>query len=545
MIYNITSSKTHPYFLDFKITFIAKEDNQVLQLPLWRPGRYQVQTFAKNIRSIKASCKGANLKVQTVARNTWSVLNSKKGDEIELYYEYYARHQDAGGTWVSETFWLINFIGAGILPRGLSEEEIKVNIAFPSTFDVATSAKEVNGTYSYQNFDELVDTPFMAGRYMHHKTFEMASTTFHIWLHGRITPEWEKIITDFRLFTAPQLSIFGGFPHKEFHYLCLIPHFKHYHGVEHQKSTVITLGPDTEFSSATFYENLLGISSHELFHVWNIKKIRPVELLPYNLFEEVYFDTGFVAEGVTTYYGDALLYRSGAYSVEQYKKELNQLLARHFENQGRFNLSVADSSLELWTDGYEKGIPARKTSIYVKGAVGALILDAKIQKQTNATKSLDDVMRLMWERFGSKDVGYTAKDYQNIAEEVIGCSLEKYFEEVIFGDLSLENEVEEALVYLGWEVEVTPPKEAFAANYGVKIDASAKVIDTSYKLDKQRLVEGDQIMAIDGVKTDAKHLQQFVSSKEMLTITFIRDSTLCQIELFKKNMLHYLKINVT
>ncbi|MBB6458915.1 M61 family metallopeptidase [Flammeovirga kamogawensis] len=545
MIYHITPSKIHPYFLDFRLTFTTSEDNQRLQLPLWRPGRYQVQTFAKNIRYIKAIHSKGTLKVQTVGRNTWTILNSKKGEKIELHYEYYARHQDAGGTWVSETFWLINFIGTGILPRGLSEEEIKVDVSFPSTFDVATSAKKQKGIYSYQNFDELVDTPFMAGKYMHHKTFEMAETTFHVWLHGQINPDWEKIITDFRLFTAPQLSIFGGFPHKEFHYLCLIPHFKHYHGVEHQKSTVITLGPDTEFSSVTFYENLLGISSHELFHVWNIKKIRPVELLPYNLFEEVYFDTGFVAEGVTTYYGDALLYRSGAYSKTQYKKELNQLLTRHFENQGRFNLSVADSSLELWTDGYEKGIPARKTSIYVKGAVGALILDAKIQKQTKGHKSLDDVMRLMWERFGSQDIGYTAKDYQNIAEEVIGCSLNKYFDEVIFGEVALEEEVKEALIYLGWNIEITSPKDVFAANYGVKIDASAKVIDTSFKLDKQGLVEGDQIIAINGVKTDAQHLQKFVTSKENLTVTFIRDSTLHQIELFKKNILHYLKINVT
>ncbi|WP_281613879.1 M61 family peptidase [Flammeovirga sp. SubArs3] len=545
MKFHISPSPLHPYFLDFKISFVCKTDDTLIKLPLWRPGRYQVQTFAKNIRNIGAESNGKAFKVRNVSRNTWSVLGSKEGDEIILHYEYYARHQDAGGTWVSNDFWLINGIGCGMLPEGLDQEEIDVIIDFPVNFEVATAAIKKADSYHFSNFEEWTETPFMAGSKMHHQSFVMEDSTFHIWLHGNIQPDWTQIVTDFKKFTQVQLDIFGGFPHSEFHYLCLIPSFRHYHGVEHPTSTVITLGPATDFNDTTFYENLLGISSHELFHVWNIKGIRPKELKPYPLFEEVYFDTGYVAEGVTTYFGDEILYRSGAYSKEQYKNELNKLLTRHFENQGRYALSVADSSLELWTDGYEKGIPARKTSIYVKGAVAALILDSMIKTKFDDQKSLDDVMKLMWERFGENSLGYTSEDYKAIAEEVFEASLDEYFNNVIFGTDLLEDKVQEALHHLGWETEVNFPKEALAKYYGLKVDTKGIIVDTAARKTSQDLVEGDKIISINDIVGSVDSYQKMASQNDVLKVIYERDSQIFTKELYKKKELYFAKINVT
>ncbi|MBB3700333.1 M61 family peptidase [Flammeovirga yaeyamensis] len=531
------------HFLKIKVSYTVKDSN-LLKLPLWRPGRYQVQNFAKNIRGMKAYRGKEELKVMTVGRNLWKVVGAEKEDNLTVTFEYYAQHKDAGGTWVSDDFWLINGIGCGLLPEGLEEEEIQLKIKYTNDFEVATNAKKKGGKYHFENFEDWTESPLMLGRHMHHKKFEMDKVNFHIWIHGKVQPDWTKLVDDFKKFTRVQLDIFGEFPHDEFHYLILVPDFKHYHGVEHHKNTVITLGPASDFHSEVFYNNLLGVSCHELFHVWNIKQIRPKELMPYDLFQEAYFDTGYVAEGVTTYFGDEILFRSKAFDTQQYIKELNTLLTRHFENLGRHHLSVADSSLELWLDGYEKGIPQRKTSIYVKGAIAALILDAKIKKKFAGEKSLDDVMRLMWTRFGKKGKGYTSNDYQKVAEEVFGEDLTQYFEEVIYGTKSLENQVKKALSVLGFKSDIHYNEQNdLQTKFGIKIDQNGKVTDVENI--KSGITEGDKIIAINDIQGDSKQLIALTKGLDKIQISFEREHKLHKNELDKKNKLYFKKIYVT
>ena len=144
------------------------------------------------------------------------------------------------------------------------------------------------------------------------------------------------------------------------------------------------------------YNELLGISSHELYHVWNVKNIRPKTMSPYDFSKENYTHMGYVTEGVTTYMGDRILYESGVFSLEQYFLELEKLFQGHFHNDGRNHYPVSESSWDTWLDGYTGGIPGRKVSIYVEGALIALICDAKIRKETNHKSSLHDVLRSLY-----------------------------------------------------------------------------------------------------------------------------------------------------
>jgi predicted metalloprotease with PDZ domain len=197
------------------------------------------------------------------------------------------------------------------------------------------------------------------------------------------------------------------------------------------------------------YSDLLGVSSHELFHAWNICKIRPVEMMPYDFTKENYFPTGFVAEGVTTYYGDLFLMQAGVFTREQYLQELETVLKRHFEQDGKAFQSLVESSFDLWLDGYSQAIPHRRVSIYQKGAVVALILDMTIRLKFNHQKSLETVMKTMWERFGKEEVGYSIEDYQRVCEEVYGASLKGYFKGCIYGNMPLETMVNELLQAFG------------------------------------------------------------------------------------------------
>ena len=191
---------------------------------------------------------------------------------------------------------------------------------------------------------------------------------FNLWFQGPCSINWNKLKTDFLAFTQTQINHFDSFPVDEYHFFFQITPYISYHGVEHTKNTVILLGPGEEIMKEK-YNSLLHICSHELYHTWNIKAIRPVEMFPYDYTKENYFRTGYVAEGVTTYMGDLMLHKAKVTTWEEFKKTQNQNLERHLMNYGRMNLSVADSGFDSWLDGYKVGSPNRKVSIYADGAL--------------------------------------------------------------------------------------------------------------------------------------------------------------------------------
>jgi predicted metalloprotease with PDZ domain len=168
----------------------------------------------------------------------------------------------------------------------------------------------------------------------------------------------------------------------------------------------------------------------------------PNGLIPYDFTKENYFETCFVAEGITTFYGDWMLYRSGVFDENQYNKELETCYRRHFETADEATQSLTESSFDLWMDGYVRSVPNRKVSVYHKGAISAQILQFQLEK---VGKSLDDVMQLMWERFGKSFVGYTFDDYKTCCEEIIGYNLSEYFDKCITGTASLWEDINDLL----------------------------------------------------------------------------------------------------
>lgn len=313
------------------------------------------------------------------------------------------------------------------------EEPHEVMLDLPDDYSIACSLSRQGHHLTAKSYYELVDSPMIASSSLDHHTYNIDGYKFHIWIQGVHDLEMETLIHQFEQFTELQIKVMGDFPVSEYHFLFHILAYKHYHGVEHGASTVITLGPSDEVEKKPLYNELLGVSSHELFHTWNILKIRPKQIMPYNFAQPPVFPTGFVAEGFTTYYGDLFLKRSGVFSMEEYLHELEKLFTRHFLNHGRLNNSVYDSSIDLWFDGYQPSAPHKKSSIYVEGAVIALLLDLKIRLASNHERSLDDVMRILWDRFGKTQTGYRYDDIIEACEEVMGSSLNVFFDSYVKG----------------------------------------------------------------------------------------------------------------
>lgn len=539
--YNISYQHPHHHFIDFQMLVNCESETQInLQLPAWRPGRYTLQNFAKNIQYF---CildeEGKEIPFKKTSKDSWQVDVSET-KHIEVCYNYYAFQMDAGGSWLDEHQLYINFITCGLIVKEKEAEAYRIKLDLPDNYKIACSLPpEEKNILIADNFDELVESPLIASETLQHNSYQVAGSEFHIWIQGNCTPDWGKITKDFKAFTEVQCEMFNGFPFPEYHFLIhILPH-KYYHGVEHHKSTVIVLGPEEDFDTKDMYENLLGVSSHELFHVWNIKGIRPAEMQPYDYSKENYFKTGFIAEGVTTYYGDYLLARANAFSQKEYIKELNKIFKRHFDNFGRFNLSVADSSYDLWLDGYEKGIPARKSSIYVKGAMVALILDIQLRYYTKFSKNLDDVMRLLWEKFGKTEKGYTEEDYINTVNEVAGREMSDYFEECVYGVYPLEKTLDKWLDVIGCRVQKKNSSLYHEKAWGFKISESMKVSDIASEAAAKPLALGDEIIAVNGKKASKSNFAQLIKGQTDIDLTVFRQQYLKKVRLKSSEATYY------
>ena len=464
------STLPHYIAVEARLTDITTSEVE-LQLPAWRPGRYELQQFAKNIQRFDIlDGEGRPLPFRKITKDRW-LVQTNGSTELTASYNYYAllgtpNLLNAGTSFVSDTLLYVNPVNLCLYAEGRIDEPCTLELTIPDSWTVACGLQLATNRASTRtllaaDFYELVDCPLIAAPAMQHVQYEVHGVQFHVWIQGgrRTTgdPTFDanRIIDDFSRFSERQLALYGEFPEKEYHFLTLVLPIPHYHGVEHRNSTMLVLGPNDEGEG--LYQDLLGVASHELFHAWNIIRIRPIELLPYDFTCENYFQTCFVAEGVTTYYGDLMLRQSGVFDDEAYLKELQVLFKRHFEANGRAFQSLVESSWDLWLDGYDKGVPDRKVSVYHKGAIAALILDLHIRRLTNHARSLDDVMRMMWETYGKPFVGYTLTDYRAVTETVAGESLDWYYDLCIFGNQPLEDKLNEYLAWVGLQIVYEEP----------------------------------------------------------------------------------------
>ncbi|ALI99317.1 M61 family metallopeptidase [Rufibacter tibetensis] len=508
-----------------------------LQLPAWRPGRYELQNFAQKLQAFEVTAPdGSPLPFKKVTKDRWQV-ETKGNQALEVRYNFYARQMDGGGSWLSSDFLYVNPVNCLLTPEGQEQEACTLSLTIPEEWEIACGLPETERhTLQALNFDHLVDSPFIASATLQHEVYEEQGIPFHVWFQGDCTPDWKQILPHFKEFTKEQLALFQTFPVKDYHFLNIILPYTHYHGVEHLNSTVITLGPSEQLMLPALYKELLGVSCHELFHTWNIKQIRPKEMLPYDFTRENYFRTGYVAEGVTTYYGDYLLARSGVFTTDQYFQELNTVLKRHSIDQGEANLSVADSSFDTWLDGYKPGIPDRKVSIYHKGCIAALVLDLEIRRATQNARSLDDVMRRMWQEFGQPGIGYSEADYQRLTEEVAGVSLEQYFQEMIFGTVPFEKWLTPALEYVGCSLEKEPAVLSYESTYGFRLNAAMPTSSViGYVVPNSpastALSVDDELIAINGRKLENSNLQNLIKGQSEIEVTLFRQKTLKTVKL--------------
>jgi len=538
--YRVSYENPLTFYLQVQLTLAvdaAATDPLELQLPAWRPGRYELQNFAQKIQRVvvEDATTAQPLAYRKLTKDRWAVPDAA-GRTVRVRYNFYAHQMDAGGSWLDETQLYLNPVQALMYAEGRQHEACTLELALPEGWHIACGLPQTApNTLAAPDFDHLVDAPLIASPTLMHREYEAGGLPFHVWVQGEAVLDWPQLLADFKAFSEEQLRLFGSFPVADYHFLNQFLPYKHYHGVEHHNSTVVTLGPAELIMSEDLYKELLGVSCHELFHTWNIKSIRPAEMQPYDYSRENYFRTCFIAEGVTTYYGEYLLARSRVRTPAQYFEELNTVLRKHYDDAGSANLSLADASMDLWLDGYKPGVPDRKVSVYHKGALVALLLDLTLRQLSGHARSLDDVMRRLYEEFGKTGIGYTEDDYRRIVAEVAGRDMQAYFDKFIYGTAPLAEPLAKVLHTVGCQLLVAENTSASEGLFGfrtvVKNERTEVMTIWPGSPAANALTVDDEIVAVNGRRVDM-NLQSLLSSgAPVFEVSVFRQSRLLTVQL--------------
>ena len=559
--YTVTLYNPHAH--TFKVSLkIAKPDTtgQVLSLPAWIPGSYMIRDFAKNIITIKAQSNNQQIGIEKLDKSTWKI--EAVAGPILIEYEVYAWDLSVRSAHFDMTHAFFNGTSLFLMPHSFEDEACSVTIKPPadnkySAWKVATSLsiKDIDtsgfGTYQANNYDDLIDHPVEIGT---HSEFDfiVENTTHKMAFTGIHRANEERLKQDLTKICQTHCTMFGELPKiNEYLFLTMVTG-DGYGGLEHRSSTSLMCSRDdlpllSEPNEPNEkYRNFLGLCSHEYFHTWNIKRIKPEVFLPYDLSTETYTRQLWAFEGITSYYDELALVRSKVISVESYLELIGQTITRVLRGKGRLNQSIAESSFEAWTKFYKQDESAPNTivSYYAKGALLALCLDLTIRKHTDNKKSLDDVMRYLWLNYGKKLCGVPEGKIEKICDEITGVNLEGFFNNYLYGtkDLPLEELLSEFGVKLnlrattsvddkggkpGEDKNQSKPVSIGARLIAHNLGAKVTQVFTNQSAELSGLSAGDIIIAINDLQVNKstfdKVINSYSANEKLVVHAFRRD----------------------
>ncbi|MFQ3597510.1 MAG: hypothetical protein SNJ55_14185 [Chloroherpetonaceae bacterium] len=427
-------------------------------LPAWRPGRYQIQNYAANVQEFKAKSGNSSLRFEKIDKQTWRVSTEGKS-EVTVQYKYFAGGQlDAGNCYVGRDEIYFNGSNLFVYTEDTRFKPVRLYIDYPSGWKVATQLERTDNPHVFtaETYDDLIDAPTLVSPTMVTYEVKVKGATIYICFKdkaglGGYKFNEENIKRDIAAVVDAQFTLMQDVPFKTYYFIYHILPIAFGHGVEHKNSTSIVLGPADKMNEN--YGRFISITSHEFFHVWNIKRIKPKEFMPYDYAKEGYTPMLYVSEGFTSYYGDLTLVRGKVWTAKSYINDVADGITNLQNTYGRKVQSLALSSFDAWLSGYGAGRANSTISFYSKGELVGMILDLELRHRTKNKFSLDDVMRTLNEEFAKQNRGFSAKDFQEILERFAGGSMQSFFDSYINGTEELPFET--ALGYAGLELQKT------------------------------------------------------------------------------------------
>ena len=531
---------------------------QRFMLPAWIPGSYMIREFARHIVSLTATAAGKPVACEKVDKATWTCAPCK--GSVMLTYEVYAWDLSVRAAHLDETHAFFNGPSVFLLPLGREDRACEVEILPPvgdrfAAWKVATALKQTKalarpseqkrpgkragidvshpgtkafGTFAAANYDELIDHPVEIGTFTH-ATFDACGVPHHVVITGRHRADMNRLCADLKKICEAQIRLFepdsGQAPMDEYWFLIMAVG-DGYGGLEHRASTALicyredlpSIAQAGEKKIGNGYRRFLGLASHEYFHTWNVKRIKPAAFVPYDLTNENYTRQLWFFEGFTSYYDDLILARTGLIEPLSYLELMAENIGRVMAHAGRRKQSVAESSFDAWMKYYrqDENSPNAIVSYYQKGSMIGLALDLTIRKRTAGRKSLDDVMRALWNGHGKTGRGVPEGGLETIAQKLTGLDLREFFERAVRGteDLDLNPLLGHVAIELSWKVPGQTKDEPFPASLGAKVtsdangDARLAQVFDGGAAQAAGLSAGDVIIAVDGLRVIGNTLEK-------------------------------------
>lgn len=534
--YQVKPSNPQAHYFTVKLQIAQPEAKQQVYMPAWIPGSYKIRDFSQYITWIKAYDKSGEIKITQIDKGTWQLAQAS--GQITIEYQVYAYDLSVRGSYLDTTRGFFNGPSMYLAVKGQEQAPCSVDILAPEDkqlkqWRVAT-ALETHGAKSYgfgkyhaSDYDELIDHPVEMGEFDLIE-FDVMGVPHAMAITGKHRADTGRLAKDLKKVCTQHARMFGGVPKdiKKYIFLTTVVG-EGYGGLEHRSSCSLIIKRENlphknNPEASDKYAIFLSLCSHEYFHTWNVKRIRPAAFMPFDYQKENYTQLLWVFEGITSYYDDLALLRSGLIDVDGYLELLSQMITRVLRSKGRFRQTVAESSYYAWTKFYkpdENSVNA-VVSYYAKGALIALGLDLQIRANTGNQYSLDAVMLELWSDYGKQDKGVGENTFEEIACKVGGQDLRQFFDQAVrgTGDLPLQEWLTVYGINLFLRASESsndkggkPLSKVPQAEMGITLKEEAGMVRVltvgeGTPAQKAGVWAGDLIVACNGLKASAKRI---------------------------------------
>ncbi len=485
-------------------------------MPVWTPGSYLVREYARHVQDFSArSAAGQPLAWRKVNKNSWTV-DGKGAAEIVVRYRVYSNELTVRTNELNDEHAFWNNSALLLFPKDQLKAPSTVTVKPYGKWKIATGLPKVAGqtnVFRAENFDVLYDSPFEVSDF-NEISFNVQGKPHRIVITGEGNYNLPQMAKDIAKIAEESYKIFGELPLDDYTF---IVNLRGGGGLEHLNSTALQWNR-FGFKPQSRYNSFLNLVAHEYFHLWNVKRIRPDALGPFDYENENYTKLLWVAEGLTSYYEGILLRRAGLISDKEFLDGKAAAIEQLHARPGRFETSLEEASMDAWIKYYrqDENSVNNQISYYDKGDIVSMMLDVTIRTASGGTKSMDDVMRYLYTEHFKKGKNYTPEDFQKVSEMMAGKSLEDFFSKYVRGEAEIDYDA--IMSGIGVKTNVGEPNKARAYIGADLAEEAGRLTIRSIPADtpayEQGLNTGDQIVAVDGYRASQSFMQSYLSEKK-------------------------------
>lgn len=517
--YTVSMAKpsTHLLEVEMQVKWPRAQDQTELKMPVWTPGSYLIREYARHVQDFAVKdASGKALAWRKINKNTWQI-DSKGVREIVATYRVYSNELTVRTNELNDEHAFWNNGALLLFPKGHLAAPTTVKVNPHGNWKIATGLPLVAGsanTYRAENFDILYDSPFEVSDF-NEIEFTVQGKRHRFVVTGEGNYDLKAIARDTAKIVEEGVKLFGDLPVQDY---VFILNLRGGGGLEHLNSTALQWNR-FGFKPRSRYTAFLNLVAHEYFHLWNVKRIRPDALGPFDYENENYTKLLWVAEGATAYYEGVLLRRAGLITDNQFLTGKASMITNLQSRPGRFETSLEEASMDAWIKYYRQDENAvnNQISYYDKGEIVNMMLDITIRTASKGSRSLDDVLRHLYDEFSKKGKNYTPADYQKVSEMMAGRSLDDFFSKYVRGEAEID--YNSIAAGIGLTLEAAKVSET-AAYIGADLgeDANGRLTIRTVRAGTpaydQGLNTGDQIVAVDGYRASQAFLQTYIGEKK-------------------------------